>query len=257
MFFSAAKLAAAFALLALGGMASWPADERSASQPAQGGAAPVALASHPDPPAVPPPPPSYRIEEVRPGDRVALRAGPGRDVVARVGARTEFGSRQALAVAARRGAWLGVKTTAMPNGRLAWVNKREEDLETRRTRLSLRVDLSQRRLELREGRDVVRRAPVGIGGPGSPTPAGRFAVTDKLPGDRYASDYGCCILALSARQPNPPPGWQGGDRVAIHGTDEPATVGERSTAGCVSGRGEDLQVLMKRVPRGTPVFIRR
>jgi lipoprotein-anchoring transpeptidase ErfK/SrfK len=82
-------------------------------------------------------------------------------------------------------------------------------------------------------------------------------VTDKLPGDRYAPDYGCCILALSARQPNPPPGWQGGDRLAIHGTDEPGAVGERSTAGCLSGRAGDMKALMRRVPLGTPVFIRR
>ena len=227
---------------------------RPAQSPPAAQAPPTA---HPDPPPLPPPAPSYRIEAVRPGDRVALRARPGEDVVARLGPQTEFGSRQTLAVAARRGTWLGVKTAAMPNGRLAWVDARRERLEPRRTPVSVRVDLSRRRLELRRGRQTVHRAKVGIGGPGSPTPPGRFAVTDKLRGDRYAPDYGCCILALSGRQPNPPPGWQGGNRLAIHGTDEPATVGERSTAGCLSGRTGDMKALMRRVPLGAPVFIRR
>jgi L,D-transpeptidase catalytic domain len=214
-------------------------------------------ASSSRPPARPEPEPSYRIAEVRPGRQVPLRTAPGRDVVTRVGSRTEFGSRQTLAVAARRGRWLGVKTSELPNGDLGWVPERTDGLDSRRTRLSLRVDVSRRRLELRDGSDVVKRTRVGIGAPGSPTPSGRFAVTDKLPGSRYSSEYGCCILALSGHQPRPPAGWQGGTRVAIHGTDSPGSVGQRSTAGCVSAPESALKPLMRRVPLGTPVFIRK
>jgi lipoprotein-anchoring transpeptidase ErfK/SrfK len=97
---------------------------------------------------------------------------------------------------------------------------------------------------------------VGVGRPGSPTPVGRFAVTDKLSGSTYGPYYGCCILALSAHQPNLPPGWRGGDRIAIHGTNDPASIGAASSAGCPHARDADLRVLMRRVPLGTPVFIR-
>src|SRR5918992_359939 len=102
----------------------------------------------------------------------------------------------------------------------------------------------------REGRSL-RRMTVAVGRPGSSTPIGRFAVTDKLSGPAYSPYYGCCILALSAHQPNLPPGWTGGDRIAIHGTNDPSSIGQASSAGCPRASDADLRVLMRRVPRGT------
>jgi lipoprotein-anchoring transpeptidase ErfK/SrfK len=174
-------------------------------------------------------------------------------VIARVGPRTPFGSPRTLQVAARRGAWVGVTDSTLPNNRLAWVADRTSALVTRRTRISLRVSLAGRKLELVDGSHVEKQIPVGIGAPGSPTPAGRFAVTDKLPGGRYSASYGCCILALSGHQPNVPAGWQGGNRLAIHG----GSVGTRSSSGCLHAPERDLRLLMRKVPLGTPVVIRK
>jgi lipoprotein-anchoring transpeptidase ErfK/SrfK len=97
---------------------------------------------------------------------------------------------------------------------------------------------------------------VAVGRPGSETPTGRFAVTDKLRGAGYGPYYGCCILALNAHQPKLPAGWQGGNRIAIHGTNSPGTIGSPASAGCLRAADSDLEVLMRRVPLGTPVFIR-
>jgi len=97
---------------------------------------------------------------------------------------------------------------------------------------------------------------VGIGAYGSETPTGRFAVTDELSGPSYSASYGCCILALSGHQQHLPPGWRGGDRLAIHGTDSVATVGDAGSAGCLRAADADMRALMGRVPLGTPVFIR-
>ena len=157
--------------------------------------------------------------------------GPKTSRAARVGARTEFGSRTTLAVAATRGRWLGVITTHLPNGRLGWVDRAESAFTRSRTRVSVAVDLSARRLVVRRGDRVVRRVPVAVGRSTSPTPTGRFAVTDKLSGPRYSAAYGCCILALSAHQPNLPAGWRGGDRIAVHGTNDPGSIGTAATAG--------------------------
>jgi lipoprotein-anchoring transpeptidase ErfK/SrfK len=184
---------------------------------------------------------------------VAYSAGPGAAAAGTLAARTEFGSPQLLSVAARRGAWLGVVTGAVANGRLAWIKR--ADVSLRRTRWALRADLSQHRLTLRRGGRIVRRISVAIGRPGSETPTGRFAVTDKLAGTSYGPYYGCCILALSGHQPNTPPGWTGGDRLAIHGTDSPSTIGAAASAGCLRAGDADLRALMDRVPVGTPVFI--
>ena len=76
-----------------------------------------------------------------------------------------------------------------------------------------------------QGRPRVRTLSVAIGRPGSETPTGRFAVTDKLRGGNYGPYYGCCILALNAHQPELPAGWTGGNRLAIHGTNSPGTIG--------------------------------
>jgi lipoprotein-anchoring transpeptidase ErfK/SrfK len=198
------------------------------------------------------PPPGYDIAHVE--KPTPLYASPGGAVVTRLSPRTEFGSPQTLGVVRQQGRWLAVVTTARPNLRLGWV--RSPAVRLTRTPVSLVLDLSSRRLILKEGDRVVRRMTVGVGRPTSPTPRGRFAVTDKLSGSRYGSFYGCCILALSAHQAHLPPGWTGGDRIAIHGTNVLSTIGTASSAGCPHARDADLRVLMRRVPLGAPVFIR-
>jgi lipoprotein-anchoring transpeptidase ErfK/SrfK len=194
---------------------------------------------------------------VRAGRSVALRSKPRGRVLARVGARTQFGSPTTLTVAAQRGGWVGVTSTDLPNGRLGWLKATGAPVSRSHTRLAIRVDLSRRRLQLVDGRRVLRNATVGIGRPGSSTPTGRFAITDKLSGSAYGPYYGCCILALSGHQTNTPAGWRGGDRLAIHGTNDPGSIGVPSSAGCLHARARDLRVLLRRVPLGTPVFIRR
>jgi L,D-transpeptidase catalytic domain len=197
-----------------------------------------------------PRPTGHLIAYVRSG--VALRARPGGRVVERLSARTSFGSPQALSVVrSRRGRWLAVSTPEFGNGHLGWVDARAGGLRFARTRLEIDVDLSQRLAVLRRGSRVLRRFAVGIGRPGSPTPTGRFSVTDKLNGPAYSAYYGCCILALSATQPNLPAGWSGGNRIAIHGGPTGGTV----TAGCIHAGDADLRELMRLVPLGTPVAI--
>jgi lipoprotein-anchoring transpeptidase ErfK/SrfK len=197
---------------------------------------------------------AYSVLRVR--GSVKLRSKPGGKVLASVGSTTQFGSPTTLTVAAQKAGWVGVTSTDLPNGKLGWVKAHKGLVDERRTRLAIRIDLSRKRLQLVDGRRVVRTATVGIGRPGSPTPTGRFSITDKLSGGSYGPYYGCCILALSGHQTNTPAGWRGGDRLAIHGTNNPASIGSPSSAGCLHAEAEDLKALMKRVPLGTPVFIR-
>lgn len=197
------------------------------------------------------------------GSAVAIRAGhsirlhdrPGARTVAVLGARTPFGSPAVLPVVRRRHGWLGVLSASLPNGRVGWIRDDAAVLTHERVRVRVVVDRSERRLALlRDGREVAS-ADVGVGRSGSETPAGHFAVTDKLDGRRFASSYGCCILALSGRQPNLPAGWRGGDRLAIHGTGGASAAGVRS-AGCVTVDEAPLRRLMEAVPLGARVTIR-
>lgn len=189
------------------------------------------------------------------GGAVNLRSRPGGPIVARLGETTEFGSPRSLAVVERRGRWLGVIAPELGNGEVAWVDARAGSVRIGATEMSASIDLSRRILVVKRGTDVVRRVTIAVGAPGSSTPTGRFAVTDKLPGSRYGSYYGCCILALSAKQPNLPSGWKGGDRIAVHGTDDPGTVGKAISAGCPRAGEADMRYLLRVLPLGTPVFI--
>lgn len=198
----------------------------------------------------------HLVAHVKVGHVVAVRARPNGRVLTSLDSRTEFGSSRTLSVVReRRGRWLGVTTPQLPNGTLGWVDARSRAFRYSHAPVELEVDLSRRRLFVRRADEILKRVPVSIGRAGSPTPTGRFAVTDKLPGPRYSAVYGCCILALSGTQPNLPAGWTGGNRLAIHGTPDEGAVGGRQSAGCLHAREGDLRRLMKLVPLGTPVRI--
>jgi L,D-transpeptidase catalytic domain len=202
------------------------------------------------------PPAEHVIAHVRPGHALPLRSRPFGPVVARVGSRTPFGSQRALGVVTtKRERWLAVTEAGVGNNRVVWVDARAGGLRYARTRIELQVDLSSRTLEVRRDGVAVRRFIVAVGRPGSPTPTGRFAVTDKLAGSAYSRSYGCCILALSATQPNLPPGWTGGNRMAIHGT-LTNDFGRAASAGCLHASDASLRYLMRVVRLGTPVVIR-
>jgi lipoprotein-anchoring transpeptidase ErfK/SrfK len=183
-----------------------------------------------------------------------LRATPGGRKLMWIGTRTEFNSRRVLSVTARRGGWLRVLASERPNGRAAWI--RASLVRLGSTDYSIHVDRSARRLTLRHGRRAVGSFPVAVGRPGTETPTGRFAVTDKLHPDDPASPYGCCLLALSGHQTRLIKGWPGGDRLAIHATPSLWTVGKAASLGCMRARPGDIRRLMRKVPAGTPVFVR-
>ena len=223
-------------------------------------AAPLLRDDRPDfrPVVVPSPSPGGRqlvrrlAGRVPPGTRILLRARPGGRVVARLGGRTEFGSPQTVSVAYREGGWLAVRSTALGNRAVGWVPAKRLRLLHRL--VTLEVDLSRRLLLVHERGKVVRRISVAVGAPDTPTPPGSFYVTDKLAGADFGSYYGCCILALSGRQPHLPRGWSGGDRLAIHGAPT-ATWGHAVSNGCLHADEPDLRFLMRVVPLGTAVHI--
>jgi hypothetical protein len=200
------------------------------------------------------PAPAGRYLTARVLSPTMLRAAPDGRALHRLGVRTEFGSRRVLGVTGRRGGWLRVVASERPNGRAGWIPEPRARLAS--TDLSVHIDRSARRLTLRRDGRALRSFPVAVGRPGTETPTGRFAITDKLHPDDPASPYGCCALALSGHQAKLIPGWPGGDRLAIHATPQLETVGKAASLGCMRGRPRDVRRLMRTVPVGTPVFIR-
>lgn len=127
-------------------------------------------------------------------------------------------------------------------------------LDGTRTAVEVRVDLSRRMLILeRRGRPLFR-FPVAVGAASSPTPPGRYFVTDRVP---FASGsvYGTFAFGISGIQPRLPAGWTGGDQLAIHGTDVPSSIGTASSAGCLRVTERALARLRPVLRLGTPVIV--
>ena len=196
----------------------------------------------------------HRIVTVRPGASVEIHSSPRGPVVTTVGSTDEFGSPSAFSVVRKRGDWAGVPTRALDNGQLGWIKLDRDSVEESSTPWSVEVDLSRQRASLMRGENPIRSFTVAIGRSTSPTPTGRFSITDELQSGLNPV-YGCCALALSAHQPNLPEGWTGGDQIAIHGSPDNA-VGGAISDGCLHATTDDLQELIAKLPLGAPVVIR-
>ena len=184
---------------------------------------------------------------------VTLYREPGGRPRIHLSKRTEWGSTRVLGVVLRRGDWVAVQAPELDNGELAW-------LATDRARLdcvawSVHADLSRRMLSVRHDGRVVRKFKIAIGRRGNSTPVGRFAVTDKLRVTDPGSPYGCCVLALTGHQNRLPPGWPGGDRLAIHATKELSSIGKPASLGCLRITSIQARWLIKAIPAGSPVFV--
>jgi lipoprotein-anchoring transpeptidase ErfK/SrfK len=219
----------------------------------------VRLTAKPAPPGTPaPPPPAAAAPAVLPGTlafhvqhRTQLRTAPHGKVVATIPTKTEFKSPTILAVVHRRPGWVQVRTSVAKHT-TGWVPLKAGGLFSEPR--TIVIDLSRRTLSVyhRGHRSGVYK--VAVGTDVTPTPRGKFAITDRLtvpPG----TDYGCCILALTARQPKILQGWGGGDRVAIHATPELSAIGRSVSHGCVRATDETLRRLMRQMRLGAQVTI--
>lgn len=143
---------------------------------------------------------------------------------------------------------------AKPVKQSGWI--RMDGLRGGSTQTMLVADLSDRRLRAYRGCAELFSVSTAIGRPGSPSPTGRFWVSDRIavPVAQQAS-FGTYAFGLSTVQPNLPAGWTGGDQMAIHGTGAPGSIGEAASAGCLRISEPALARLRPLLRAGTPVVI--
>jgi len=128
-----------------------------------------------------------------------------------------------------------------------------------RAEKSIEISLRDRYLTLFDNGQVVKRFPVAIGAPESPTPAGTYAITRM----EEAPDYhkGGKVIAPG---PENPVGVRymayfqiGSGEYAIHGTAWPSWVKLRAAVslGCIRMLNQDVIALFQQVDVGTPVIV--
>jgi L,D-transpeptidase catalytic domain len=148
--------------------------------------------------------------------------------------------------------WILTPTAGRPNGAVGWVPASALG-ELHVTRDYLRVNREALRATLyRDGRPIWR-APVGVGRPSLPTPAGHFYITEKLTAIG-GELYGPYALGTSAYAPTLSD-WPGGGIIGIHGTDEPQLIPGHPSHGCIRLRNSDVARLWQEIQVGTPVEI--
>jgi lipoprotein-anchoring transpeptidase ErfK/SrfK len=120
----------------------------------------------------------------------------------------------------------------------------------------VKADLSRHSITVMQMDKVIMRFRAATGAPNSPTPTGRFFVTDLVP-IAPGSSFGSYAFGLSGIQTHLPNGWTGGDQLAIHGTSNPSSIGTSASAGCLRVSERSLQKLKRVIQLGTPVTIAR
>ena len=148
--------------------------------------------------------------------------------------------------------WYRVQLPMRPNGSIGWIHAYAVWIGRVRTRIE--IDVSLRRLTLfRDGRPVLS-ATTAVGAPATPTPTGRFYVNQRLIPIDTRGPFGPGAIGISAFS-NVLTGWTQGGPVAIHGTNEPWSIGRSVSNGCIRLPNKVLRRLFRIVPAGTPVVI--
>ena len=149
--------------------------------------------------------------------------------------------------------WLNVRIPMRPNGRRGWVRATAlGPLNLVRTRLL--VDRGRLRATLYRSDRRIWRSRIGVGAPGTPTPAGRFWIRERLAVQDPNGIYGPWAFGTSAYSILSD--WPGGGVVGIHGTNQPHLIPGRPSHGCIRVPNSRIRRLARLMPTGTPVRIR-
>lgn len=202
-----------------------------------------------------PPGPNVSVAAVAARPLVAYRSPAGHAAIARFGLRNVNGAATVFAVRGETcdATWLHVQLPMRPNGAAGWVRAARVRQFTVRTRIV--VDVTQRSVRLYRNGKLVLRATAAVGSPATPTPLGRYYVNQLLIPDDPNGPFGPGAIGISAFSPVLT-GWAQGGPVAIHGTDEPWSIGHAVSNGCIRLPNAVDARLFRETPAGTPVLIR-
>ena len=150
-------------------------------------------------------------------------------------------------------AWYRVELPVLPNGSSGWVPARALRVYSVSSRIV--ISLSKRRLRLYQSGRLVLQTAVGIGAAGTPTPKGRYFVNERYVLSSADGPFGPDALGISAHSDALQNSWVEHGPIALHGTNEPWTVGQAASHGCIHLANAVMRRLFPLAPAGTPVII--
>ncbi|MGI9033925.1 MAG: L,D-transpeptidase [Acidimicrobiales bacterium] len=157
--------------------------------------------------------------------------------------------------------WLRVLLPVRPNGSMGWIRRADVDMATHDYRI--KVELGAHRITVWKGNAIFDQEPIGVGTNDTPTPGGLYYTKELLqPVDsrgRLIPDgpYGPYAYGLSGYS-DVLYNFAGGDGViGIHGTNDPTSVGQDVSHGCIRMTNDAITRLATTLPIGVPVEIAR
>lgn len=213
--------------------------------------------------------PRFRAVDVltKPGKHTSLAAHVKRDTVRvfkvpgsrrgsrKLEARTLEGRTlpPVMLVEARRADWVKVQLPERPNGSTGWV--REDDVKLRLNDWRLRIDLSAYRVYTYRGARLVSTHTIGVGRSVTPTPRGRYYLTDLIQPENPDGLYGTYAFGLSAHSDVVTSFGTGDGQIGIHGTNDTSTLETDVSHGCIRVGNSVIESFARHFPLGTPVRI--
>ncbi|MGZ8687476.1 MAG: L,D-transpeptidase family protein, partial [Gaiellaceae bacterium] len=183
----------------------------------------------------------------------------GAPVVDRIGRLGRRGFRQVLGLMEVRSSsrctpdWYRVRLSVLPNGTTGWV--RASAVTTYRVHSRIVVDLSQRRLRLFRSGKLAFETSVAVGSPATPTPRGHYFVNERYALPDGSGPFGPNALGISAHSEALQHTWVENGPIAIHGTNEPQSIGQATSHGCIRVANDVMRQLFPLAPAGTPVIV--
>ncbi|MBB4773971.1 lipoprotein-anchoring transpeptidase ErfK/SrfK [Actinomadura catellatispora] len=107
-----------------------------------------------------------------------------------------------------------------------------------------------------DGDKVLRTGKVATGEGGTPTPPGRFYLTELIKPPDPGGDYGAYAFGLSGHSPTLKTFAGGPGQLAVHGTNKASALGGRVSHGCVRVSNDDITWMAQNLAIGTPVIVR-
>lgn len=149
------------------------------------------------------------------------------------------------------GDWLRVLLPVRPNGTAGWVRASEVTIATLQYRLE--VSTADRTVSLYQGEELVQTFPAAIGTGDTPTPTGRFYLTELLAPTNQG--YGPFAYGISAYSDVLNSFGGGPGQIGMHGTDDSDSIGQAASHGCIRLNNDDITMLAGMLPLGTPITI--
>lgn len=182
---------------------------------------------------------------------VAVYDRPGGQAFAKLPS-TQIGSPTWVAQIAQDDGWSQVLLPSRPNGSTGWVRTDNTDaVEKAKTQYTVDIDVSKRRMVIRDQRTELGSWKVAVGKPESPTPRGRTFILASV--RDTVTRFSPVNLPLGIH--SQPPQGKEPLTVALHGWPDSRVFGTQSSDGCVRVPDDALRLLVS-LPLGTLVVLR-